>query len=119
MKSKIRVRLVWRLVLCLFGHLTLLLILAIYLELSLNSVRSYTPVARAGDMQLASLDTIPAQLDTLDAERHNFQANADPQISRLITGPRRKSGPSSTPCKTRSCPPVRRKMNGAPSPASG
>jgi hypothetical protein len=61
MKSKIRVRLVWRLVLCLFGHLTLLLILAIYLERSLDSVRSYTPVVRTGDMQLASVDTIPDQ----------------------------------------------------------
>ena len=49
MKSKIRVRLVWRLVLCLFGHLTLLLILAIYLEKSLEGVRTYTPLVRANE----------------------------------------------------------------------
>jgi signal transduction histidine kinase/ActR/RegA family two-component response regulator len=83
MNSKIRVRLVWRLVLCLFGHLTLLLILAIYLELSLNSVRSYTPVVRAEEVQLESLDTIPALLTAMDAERHDFQRSADPQIPAL------------------------------------
>ena len=79
--SKIRVRLVWRLVLCLFGHLTLLLILAIYLELSLNSLRSFTPLARAEQEQMESVETLPALLTAMDAERRAFQANADPALA--------------------------------------
>ncbi len=79
--SKIRVRLVWRLVLCLFGHLTLLLILAIYLELSLNSLRSFTPLARAEQEQLESVETLPALLTAMDAERRAFQINADPALA--------------------------------------
>jgi signal transduction histidine kinase/ActR/RegA family two-component response regulator len=71
--SKIRVRLVWRLVLCLFGHLTLLLVLAIYLELSLNSVQKYTPVANAEEVQMESLDTVPTLLETMDADRRALQ----------------------------------------------
>jgi signal transduction histidine kinase/ActR/RegA family two-component response regulator len=70
MKSKIRVRLVWRLLLCLLGHLTLLLILAIYLELSLRSVQHYTPEAEAGEARLESLDTVPVLLSAVDAARH-------------------------------------------------
>jgi signal transduction histidine kinase/ActR/RegA family two-component response regulator len=73
MKSKIRVRLVWRLVLCLFGHLTLLLILAIYLVLSLDSVRRYTPVANAEEVQMESLDTVPTLLASMDMERRALQ----------------------------------------------
>ena len=76
-KSKVRVRLVWRLVLCLFGHLTLLLVLAIYLELSLNSVRSFTPAMRAEQVQLASLGTVSSLLAAMDADRHAYQAGAD------------------------------------------
>jgi hypothetical protein len=67
MKSKIRVRLVWRLVLCLFGHLTLLLILAIYLELSLDKVRHYTPLMQSQEVQLESLNTAPALLAAMAA----------------------------------------------------
>lgn len=85
MKSKIRVRLVWRLVLCLFGHLTLLLILAIYLELSLNSVRRYTPVVQALEVQLESLDTAPALLAAMGAERHDYETTADPDELKTYT----------------------------------
>jgi signal transduction histidine kinase/ActR/RegA family two-component response regulator len=70
MNSKIRVRLVWRLLLCLLGHLTLLLILAIYLELSLRSVQHYAPEAEAAEAQLESLDTVPTLLAAMDAARH-------------------------------------------------
>jgi signal transduction histidine kinase/ActR/RegA family two-component response regulator len=83
MKSKIRVRLVWRLVLCLFGHLTLLLILAIYLELSLNSVRRYTPVVQSLEVQLESLDTAPALLAAMAAERHDYETSANPAELKL------------------------------------
>jgi signal transduction histidine kinase/ActR/RegA family two-component response regulator len=69
MNSKIRVRLVWRLLLCLLGHLTLLLILAIYLELSLRSVQHYTPEAEAAEARLESLDTVPVLLSAVDAAR--------------------------------------------------
>jgi len=68
---------VWRLVLCLFGHLTLLLFLAIYLVTSLNSVRLYTPVAHAEEIQLESLNTIPALLGAMDAERRAFVKSGD------------------------------------------
>jgi signal transduction histidine kinase/ActR/RegA family two-component response regulator len=67
----------WRLVLCLFGHLTLLFFLAVYLVLSLNSVRLYTPVAHADEIQLESLNTIPALLGAMDAERRAFQKSGD------------------------------------------
>jgi signal transduction histidine kinase/ActR/RegA family two-component response regulator len=83
MNSKIRVRLVWRLVLCLFGHLTLLLILAIYLELSLNSVRHYTPLVQAQEVQLESLDTAPALLAAMEAERHIYETSGDPEQLKL------------------------------------
>ena len=83
MKSKIRVRLVWRLVLCLFGHLTLLLILAIYLELSLNSVRHYTPLMQEQEVQLESLDTAPALLAAMGAERHDYETSGDPDELKL------------------------------------
>lgn len=79
MNSKIRVRLVWRLVLCLCGHLTLLLILAIYLEQSLISVRNYTPVANAEALQLESLDTVPALLASMDADRRAYQKTGNGQ----------------------------------------
>ena len=81
--SRIRVHLVWRLVLCLFGHLTLLLVLAIYLELSLDKVRSYTPVARAEQVQMESLDSVSALLTAMDAERHDYQKGPDPQLPAL------------------------------------
>ena len=84
--SKIRVRLVWRLVLCLFGHLTLLLILAIYLELSLNSVRSYLPLARAEQEQRQSVETAPALLRAMDAERRENEVRADPALVASYAG---------------------------------
>jgi PAS domain S-box-containing protein len=83
-------RLVWRLVLCLFGHLTLLLVLAIYLELSLNSVRRYTPVAAAAETQLESLGAIPAWLGAMDAERHAYQQEHDPRDLALFVQTRGK-----------------------------
>lgn len=76
-ERRIQVRLVWRLLLCLFGHLTLLLVLAIYLVISLNSVRQYTPIANAVEVQVESLNTIPALLGAMDAERYAWQKNAD------------------------------------------
>jgi len=77
MNSKIRVRLLWRLVLCLSGHLTLLLILAIYLELSLNSMEQYTPVAYSEETHWESLNTIPVLLGAMDAERRAFRKEGD------------------------------------------
>jgi signal transduction histidine kinase/ActR/RegA family two-component response regulator len=82
MNSKIRVRLVWRLLLCLLGHLTLLLILAIYLELSLRSVQHYAPEADAAEAQLESLDTIPVLLAAMDTARHAPAAPGYPVFSR-------------------------------------
>ena len=70
---------VWRLVLCLFGHLTLLFILAIYLSSSLNSVRLYTPLAHAEELELESLNTLPALLGAMDAERRAFEKSGDPR----------------------------------------
>ncbi len=70
-------RMSWRLVLCLFGHLTLLFFLAIYLVTSLNSVRLYTPVAQAEELSLESLNTMPALLGAMDAERMVFQKSGD------------------------------------------
>lgn len=69
---------VWRLVLSLFLHLTLLLLLAIYLELALNSVRRYSPVTNPEQLELASLDIIPALLDAMDTERRAYQKTGDP-----------------------------------------
>jgi signal transduction histidine kinase/CheY-like chemotaxis protein len=77
--GRIQVRMVWRLVLCLFGHLTLLFFLAVYLVISLNSVRLYDPVARAEEIQLESLDTIPALLGAMDAERYDLLKSSDPR----------------------------------------
>ncbi len=68
-----QVRLAWRLVLCLFAQLMLLLFLAIYLVLSLNSVRHYAPIIRTEEIQLESLDTIPSLLGALDAERRDYR----------------------------------------------
>ena len=69
----------WRLVLCLFGHLSLLVFLAVYLVSSLNSVRLYTPLAHAEELRLESLNTIPALLGAMDAERRAFRASNDPR----------------------------------------
>ena len=69
----------WRLVLCLFGHLLLLFFLAVYLVSSLNSVRLYTPVAHAEEIELESLHTVPALLGAMDAERRAFQKSGDPR----------------------------------------
>ena len=63
---------------CLFGHLTLLFLLAIYLASSLNSVRLYTPLANAEEVQLESLNTIPALLGAMDAARGVYQKSGDP-----------------------------------------
>jgi signal transduction histidine kinase/ActR/RegA family two-component response regulator len=70
---------VWRLVLSLFGHLTLLFILAIYLASSLNSVRLYTPLAHAEELELESLDLLPALIGAMDTERRAFQKSGDPR----------------------------------------
>ncbi len=76
---------VWRLVLCLFGHLALLFFLAIYLASSLNSVRLYTPVAHAEELELESLNTLPALLGAMDAERRAFQKSGDPRDAALYS----------------------------------
>jgi signal transduction histidine kinase/CheY-like chemotaxis protein len=70
---------VWRLVLSLFLHLTLLFLLAIYLELALNSVRRYAPIANPEEIELESLDTMPALLDAMDTERRAWQTSGDPR----------------------------------------
>ncbi len=70
---------VWRLVFSLFLHLTVLLFLAIYLVSSLNRARLYTPVAHAEEQQLKSLDTVPALLSAMDAERRLLERNLDPR----------------------------------------
>ena len=70
---------VWRLVLSLFLHLTLLFLLAIYLVWSLNSVRLYTPVINAEEKILVSQQTLPALLDAMDTERRAWQKTGDPQ----------------------------------------
>jgi signal transduction histidine kinase/ActR/RegA family two-component response regulator len=70
---------VWRLVLCLFFHLALLFFLAIYLVSSLNQVRLYTPIAHAGELELESLDTIPALLGAMDAQRRAYEKSSDPR----------------------------------------
>ena len=76
---------VWRLVLCLLGQLALLLFLASYLVLSLNSVRRYAPLANTQETQLESIDTIPAFLGAMDAERHAYQKNGNPDDATLYT----------------------------------
>jgi two-component system CheB/CheR fusion protein len=76
---RIKVRLAWRLVLGLLLHLALLLALAGYLVISLNSVESYTPVAQAAENELASLNTLPALLRAMDAERRSYQKGGDPR----------------------------------------
>ncbi len=90
MNSTVRVRLVWRLVFCLFGQLTLLLILAICLELSLNSVKRYTPVAAAEEAHLETVEALPAMMAGMDAERRAYQAERDPADMALFTQARRK-----------------------------
>ncbi len=80
---------VWRLVLSLFLHLTLLFLLAIYLVWSLNSVRLYTPVINAQESQLISLQTIPALLDAMDTQRRGWLMTADPRDLALYSETRR------------------------------
>jgi signal transduction histidine kinase/ActR/RegA family two-component response regulator len=70
---------VWRLVLCLFGHLALLFFLAVYLVTSLNQVRLYTPIAHAEELQLESLDTLPSLLGAMDTQRRAYEKNGDPR----------------------------------------
>ncbi len=67
----------WRLMLCLLGHLALLLFLAVYLVLSLNSVRLYTPAAKVEESELESLSTSPALLGAMDAERRAYLRTND------------------------------------------
>jgi two-component system CheB/CheR fusion protein len=69
---------VWRLVFCLLGQLALLLFLASYLVLSLNSVRHYAPLANTQEIHLESIDIIPALLGAMDAERHAYQKDGNP-----------------------------------------
>jgi nitrate/nitrite-specific signal transduction histidine kinase len=76
---------VWRLVLCLFGHLALLLFLAMYLVWSLNQIPLYTPVAHAEEVELESLNTLPALLGAMDAERRAFQKSGDPRDAALYS----------------------------------
>ncbi len=73
----------WRLVLCLAGYFSVLIFLAIYVIASLNSVRLYTPVAHADELQIESLDIVPALLGAMDAERRAFLKNADPRDQAL------------------------------------
>ena len=80
---------VWRLVLSLFLHLTLLFLLAIYLVWSLNSVRLYTPVINAEENVLISLNTLPALLDSMDTVRRAWQRTGDPQDLALYSRIRR------------------------------
>lgn len=68
---------VWRLVLSLFLHLTLLLFLAIYLELALNSVRTYSAIINRQEVELESLNTIPALLGAMDTQWRAWQKNGD------------------------------------------
>ena len=76
---------VWRLVLCLAGHLALLFFLAIYLIWSLNSVRLYAPVLHAEEVELESLNIVPALLGAMDAQRRAFQQSGDQQDLALYT----------------------------------
>jgi signal transduction histidine kinase/ActR/RegA family two-component response regulator len=76
---KIRVRLVWRLVLGLALHLALLFVLAFYLILALNSVRRYAPIAGTEETQIESLNTLPALLGAMDTERRAYQKSGDPR----------------------------------------
>lgn len=76
-------RLVWRLVLGLFLHLALLFVLAVYLELSINSVRRYAPIAGTEETQIESLNTLPALLGAMDAERRAYQKTGDPRDAAL------------------------------------
>jgi HAMP domain-containing protein len=80
---------VWRLVLSLFLHLTLLFLLAIYLVWSLNSVRLYTPVINAQETELISLETIPALLGAMDTQRRAWLMTADPRELALYSQVRR------------------------------
>jgi signal transduction histidine kinase/ActR/RegA family two-component response regulator len=80
---------VWRLVLSLFLHLTLLFLLAIYLVEALNSVQLYTPVIDAEQKVLVSLDTLPALLEAMDTERLSWQKTADPEDLTLYSRIRR------------------------------
>lgn len=74
---------VWRLVFCLLGQLTLLLFLACYLGWSLNRVNQYAPIASAEEVHLESLSTLPAFLGMMDAERRAFQKSGDPADATL------------------------------------
>src|SRR5271154_3854992 len=76
--SRIQFPMAWRLVLCLFGHLALLFFLAVYLVWSLNSVRFYTPAARAEEVQLESVKAIPALLGAMDTQRRAYEKSGDP-----------------------------------------
>jgi signal transduction histidine kinase/ActR/RegA family two-component response regulator len=77
--SRIQFRMAWRLVLCLFGHLALLFFLAIYLVSALNSVRLYTPEARADEVQLESVKAVPALLAAMDTQRRAYEKTGDPR----------------------------------------
>jgi signal transduction histidine kinase/ActR/RegA family two-component response regulator len=75
--SRVQFRMAWRLMLSLFGHLTVLIFLAAYLVSSLNRVRLYTPLAHAEEVQLESVNTIPVLLSAMDAERRAMQKSGD------------------------------------------
>jgi signal transduction histidine kinase/ActR/RegA family two-component response regulator len=90
MNSKIRVRLVWRLVLFACGHLTLLLAFAIYLEFSLISVQQYAPLADAEEVQLESLDVIPTLLGSMNLDRLASGRNVDPRYAEALRQSRRQ-----------------------------
>ena len=87
--TRIKVRMVWRLVLSLFLHLTLLFLLAVYLVWSLNSVRLYTPVINAQERELVSLQTIPALLEAMDTQRRTWLITGDSRELTLYSQIRR------------------------------
>ena len=68
---------VWRLVLSLFLHITLLLFLAIYLELALNSVRTYSSIISHQEVELESLNIVPALLGAMDTQWRAWQKDGD------------------------------------------
>ncbi len=74
---------VWRLVFSLLGQFTLLLFLAIYLVMSLNSVQRYAPIADTKETLLESINTIPTLLGAMDAERRAYQKSGNPNDAAL------------------------------------
>lgn len=70
-------------------HLALLIVLAVYLVLSLNSVRRYAPIASTEEIQIESLNTLPALLGSMDIARRAYQKDNDPRDLALYSQNRR------------------------------